>query len=1094
MTFRSVMTGLNAGLLLCLALLYPALGLVAPLLMPGWSEPIRSPLLHGFLLMLSAVLCLPVLVGIGPLVAWRSKAGGLAEGARAGALAGLIAGAILFMGIVSPLNALYGYGQVIDFHLEPGVGLPEARLVAMAQALLISPTLLFALTAGAMMLIGATGSALYARQNRAGEARLQPTLQQIVSAGHHPQSWLAESEAPVKVGVLVGLILGFLLALDEFGRHYLWFAEQQPEVMEILSRNMSAALIATRSFSQYVNVLSPVTVLAYAGFGAVAVLLLKNPSGRFRTRLATVTLASFSITMTFMLVQSRGIYFNMGVFLFFVPVDSATWSGLRYAISPAVLDQLLPIVRTPAILTPLVFLGAWMMFTWTAVLFLTLGLVQGAVYSLVLPRFRPAPVDQAAAVCRRLRKNPTELLPVLQGLFSGCGNAYEVLPHVAARLHRDAPDAARLAAALHTLGTGSPAEQIEAARAAGTLLATHPDWRWAKEFCAVYHLLDRVLSARTLDQVMAIREPLEQQTASLPPFMAISVQFAGRVIRELEKVEKVQDLATKLIFLENSLAQTHAAERYLNEESSSHDRASTSPPPEQPALLTALDHWQGLIITAIRHLKGRAYVTCQLVNKNCCAISAQVPLIWEVANQGLNVAQQVHLRLLAGDDYQLTEVAERTIEILSPGDLKEISLPVVPANGVRRLRVAWQIVYDDAVDANRKLAFADVLAFVDSDKPFQRIFPIPYVTGTPLKADHVFVGREDVFAFIRENLLGAHQNNVIILHGQRRTGKTSVLYRLRQLLHDSHYGVLVDMQGKPARGEADFLYSLADDIVFALEEAGIAVDLPPRAAFEEAPEFFFRSRFLRSLYPCLNGKNLLFLFDEFEELQRRVEDGRLQPEIFQFLRNLMQHEQQLDFVFSGTHKLEDLGAEYWSVLFNIAAYKPITFLSPAEVRRLVVEPVAAYNVEYDPLAVERIINVAAGHPYFTQLILHEMIVYHNETERNYLTVVDVNEVLERIVKRGEAHFKYIWAESSQAEREALQGLAELLVGEEQVSGRALVAYLLEQGCRSDDQWERALFSLESRDIVTRRNGRNPLYRFKVDLIRLWIDRTRPSRL
>jgi hypothetical protein len=42
------------------------------------------------------------------------------------------------------------------------------------------------------------------------------------------------------------------------------------------------------------------------------------------------------------------------------------------------------------------------------------------------------------------------------------------------------------------------------------------------------------------------------------------------------------------------------------------------------------------------------------------------------------------------------------------------------------------------------------------------------------------VGRSDVFTFIRENLLGVHQNNVIILHGQRRTGKTSVLYRLGQ--------------------------------------------------------------------------------------------------------------------------------------------------------------------------------------------------------------------------------------------------------------------------------------------------------------------------
>jgi hypothetical protein len=234
------------------------------------------------------------------------------------------------------------------------------------------------------------------------------------------------------------------------------------------------------------------------------------------------------------------------------------------------------------------------------------------------------------------------------------------------------------------------------------------------------------------------------------------------------------------------------------------------------------------------------------------------------------------------------------------------------------------------------------------------------------------------------------------------------------------------------------------------------------------------------------------MFDEFEELQRRVEDGRLQPEIFQFLRNLMQHEEHVDFVFSGTHKLEDLGAEYWSVLFNIAAYKPITFLSPAEVERLAAEPIAAYNVEYDPLAVDRIITVTAGHPYFTQLVLHEMIVYHNETQRNYLTVTDVNQALERIVERGEAHFKYIWAESSPEEQAVLSGFTELLMGERKTAGAVdLRALLAERGLESEDRWAAALANLEGRDILTRQSARSGLYRFQVDLIRLWIERTRP---
>ena len=364
-----------------------------------------------------------------------------------------------------------------------------------------------------------------------------------------------------------------------------------------------------------------------------------------------------------------------------------------------------------------------------------------------------------------------------------------------------------------------------------------------------------------------------------------------------------------------------------------------------------------------------------------------------------------------------------------------------------RVRLQWQITYDDAVDddRHRRVRRRDRIGRRHA-APFVRIFPIPYVTGMPLKTDHLFVGRDDVFAYIQEHLFGAYQNNVIVLHGQRRTGKTSILYRLKKVLADTHICVLVDMQGKAARGTLDFLYSLADDIVYALDDHDIAVTLPPRSDFAESPEFVFRSRFLRSVSEACrvgaNGqpKHLLLMFDEFEELQKRVQDGKLEPEIFPFLRNLMQHEESVDFVFAGTHKLEELGAEYWSILFNIASYKKITFLTPDDARRLITEPVAPH-LEYDPLAIERITAVSGGHPYFTQVICHELVAYHNETQRSYITANEVEDVLDRIVERGEAHFKFIWAEASPIERAVLLALADLLETEETVGADPVQALL-----------------------------------------------------
>ncbi|HSR31641.1 MAG TPA: hypothetical protein VLY63_13830, partial [Anaerolineae bacterium] len=279
-----------------------------------------------------------------------------------------------------------------------------------------------------------------------------------------------------------------------------------------------------------------------------------------------------------------------------------------------------------------------------------------------------------------------------------------------------------------------------------------------------------------------------------------------------------------------------------------------------------------------------------------------------------------------------------------------------------------------------------------------------------------------------------------------------------------------------------------------LENHQISVDLPERTEYEAVPEFTFRSRFLRSVVSKLDSRNLLFMFDEFEELQRRVEDGRLEPEIFPFLRNLMQHEPRIDFLFSGTHKLEELGAEYWSILFNIAAYKQITFLEKDEVHRLVTEPVAADGMEFDPLAIDRIVQVTAGHPYFTQVVCHEMVAYHNEVERNYITVTCVDQVLERIIERGEAHFKYIWAGARPDEQRVMLALADLLPDADAAATPAQVTQeLARNGIEmSQDELLRALAHLRAKDIVARSGPQSSLYRFKIDLIRRWIGIARPG--
>ncbi len=91
----------------------------------------------------------------------------------------------------------------------------------------------------------------------------------------------------------------------------------------------------------------------------------------------------------------------------------------------------------------------------------------------------------------------------------------------------------------------------------------------------------------------------------------------------------------------------------------------------------------------------------------------------------------------------------------------------------------------------------------------------PYVVGVPLnRHQQVFVGRHDIAARI-EQLILSGARSPLLLYGQRRVGKTSLLYNLSRLLPSSILPMFIDLQGpaSKARNNAGFLYNLARGMI-----------------------------------------------------------------------------------------------------------------------------------------------------------------------------------------------------------------------------------------------------------------------------------------
>ena len=92
----------------------------------------------------------------------------------------------------------------------------------------------------------------------------------------------------------------------------------------------------------------------------------------------------------------------------------------------------------------------------------------------------------------------------------------------------------------------------------------------------------------------------------------------------------------------------------------------------------------------------------------------------------------------------------------------------------------------------------------------------PYISGEPVRRDDMFFARRDLLQRIVDTL---HINSIMI-HGERRIGKTTLLYHLvtalREVEDEDYWFVpaYIDLEGTP---QSLFFHSLIEEIAVAVE-------------------------------------------------------------------------------------------------------------------------------------------------------------------------------------------------------------------------------------------------------------------------------------
>jgi len=97
----------------------------------------------------------------------------------------------------------------------------------------------------------------------------------------------------------------------------------------------------------------------------------------------------------------------------------------------------------------------------------------------------------------------------------------------------------------------------------------------------------------------------------------------------------------------------------------------------------------------------------------------------------------------------------------------------------------------------------------------------------------MFFGRQDVFSWIERSLSGKYVDHTLVLHGQRRVGKTSVLKQISNFLPDRYIRVFFELQGRTNTTLDRFLWWLAREIARILkQERNITIPRPDRDDFK----------------------------------------------------------------------------------------------------------------------------------------------------------------------------------------------------------------------------------------------------------------------
>ena len=321
---------------------------------------------------------------------------------------------------------------------------------------------------------------------------------------------------------------------------------------------------------------------------------------------------------------------------------------------------------------------------------------------------------------------------------------------------------------------------------------------------------------------------------------------------------------------------------------------------------------------------------------------------------------------------------------------------------------------DETPPVNLSIQLGSQDQFTEIDNPYAE-----YAGGDVVDKKEMFFGRTKLITDIA-SIIRKSASRCVLVYGQYRSGKSSVLHHLSVELQkdkDENEDLLILNLGDislalDTNSQVAILYQILWCILGKLKEVIKQLDTSDCSSLEclipndkefyshPTPLGFFETIFNQLKQDLMQAGwgdlRVVLLIDEFQYIYDLIVADKLESAFMQHWKALLQRR-----YFSAVLVGQDVMPKFkdrFANEFGTTEDRRVTYLEPAEAKQLIVDPILIEgNSRYREQAVERILDLTGGSPYYIQIICNLLVKHMNDKRVPLVTEADVEQVKNSLV-------------------------------------------------------------------------------------------------